>query len=103
MSAPRPLGVWAATALVVGSMIGSGVFLLPAALAPYGAASLLGWGIALAGALLLAATFARLAVQWPHTGGPYAYARRGFGDRAGFAIAWSYWVSIWSGMAAIAV
>ncbi|MCR6495692.1 amino acid permease [Thermomonas sp. S9] len=103
MNPPRPLGVWAATALVVGSMIGSGVFLLPAALAPYGAASLLGWGIALAGALLLAATFARLAVQWPHTGGPYAYARRGFGDRAGFAIAWSYWVSIWSGMAAIAV
>ncbi|MGE4366339.1 amino acid permease [Thermomonas sp.] len=103
MSAARPLGVWAATALVVGSMIGSGVFLLPAALAPYGAASLLGWAIALAGALLLAATFARLAVQWPHTGGPYAYARRGFGDRAGFGVAWSYWVSIWSGMAAIAV
>ncbi len=103
MNPPRPLGLLAATALVVGSMIGSGVFLLPAALAPYGAASLLGWGIALAGALLLAATFARLAVQWPHTGGPYAYARRGFGDRAGFAIAWSYWVSIWSGMAAIAV
>lgn len=103
MNPPRPLGVWAATALVVGSMIGSGVFLLPAALAPYGAASLLGWAVALAGALLLAATFARLAVQWPHTGGPYAYTRRAFGEGAGFAIAWSYWVSIWSGMAAIAV
>ena len=46
----RPLGLWMATALVVGSMIGSGVFLLPAALAPYGAASLIGWGIALTGA-----------------------------------------------------
>jgi len=99
----RPLGMWMATALVVGSMIGSGVFLLPAALAPYGAASLIGWGIALCGALLLAATFARLAVHWPCTGGPYAYVRRSFGDAAGFGIAWSYWISIWSGLAAIAV
>jgi len=99
----RPLGLWMATALVVGSMIGSGVFLLPATLAPYGAASLIGWGIALCGALLLAATFAKLAVHWPCTGGPYAYVRRSFGDVAGFGIAWSYWISIWSGMAAIAV
>lgn len=92
-----------ATALVVGSMIGSGVFLLPAALAPYGAASLVGWAVALCGALLLAATFAKLAVHWPCTGGPYAYVRRSFGDAAGFGIAWSYWISIWSGLAAIAV
>ncbi|HEU4991590.1 MAG TPA: amino acid permease [Luteimonas sp.] len=101
--AARPLGLWMATALVVGSMIGSGVFLLPASLAPYGAASLVGWGITLCGALLLASTFARLAVRWPCTGGPYAYARQAFGDGAGFAIAWSYWISIWSGLAAIAV
>jgi APA family basic amino acid/polyamine antiporter len=92
-----------ATALVVGSMIGSGVFMLPASLAPYGAASLVGWGITLCGALLLASTFARLAVRWPRTGGPYAYARQAFGDAAGFAIAWSYWISIWSGLAAISV
>jgi len=99
----RPLGLWMATALVVGSMIGSGVFMLPASLAPYGAASLVGWGITLCGALLLAATCARLAVRWPCTGGPYAYARMAFGDAAGFGIAWSYWISIWSGLAAIAV
>ena len=43
MNHPRPLGLWSATALVVGSMIGSGVFLLPAALAPYGGVSLIGW------------------------------------------------------------
>jgi hypothetical protein len=102
-AAGKPLGLWMATALVVGSMIGSGVFMLPAALAPYGAASLTGWAIALCGALLLAATFAKLAVHWPCTGGPYAYVRRSFGDVAGFGIAWSYWISIWSGMAAIAV
>lgn len=102
-AAGKPLGLWMATALVVGSMIGSGVFMLPAALAPYGAASLTGWAIALCGALLLAATFAKLAVHWPCTGGPYAYVGRSFGDAAGFGIAWSYWISIWSGMAAIAV
>jgi basic amino acid/polyamine antiporter, APA family len=103
MSATRPLGVFAAIALVVGNMVGSGVFLLPASLAPYGATSLIGWGITLGGALLLALTFAWLAARWPQTGGPYAYARNAFGDTPGFVIAWSYWVSIWCANAAIAV
>ena len=99
----RPLGLWSATALVTGSMIGSGVFLLPSALAPYGAATLIGWAITLCGALLLALTFARLSARWPHSGGPYVYARLAFGDSAGFVIAWSYWISIWCANAAIAV
>ncbi|NUO78175.1 MAG: amino acid permease [Lysobacter sp.] len=99
----RPLGVWSATALVTGSMIGSGVFLLPSALAPYGAATLIGWAITLCGALLLALTFARLSARWPHSGGPYVYARLAFGDSTGFVIAWSYWISIWCANAAIAV
>ncbi len=103
MKTDRPLGLWSATALVVGSMIGSGVFLLPAALAPYGAASLVGWGITLCGALLLALTFARLSARWPRTGGPYAFAREAFGDLPGFAVAWSYWISIWCALAAIAI
>mgnify|MGYP000848784650 CR=1 FL=1 len=102
-SSPRPLGFWSTTALVVGSMIGSGTFLLPAALAPYGAASILGWGITLGGALLLAVTFAQLARRWPQTGGPYVYARNAFGELPGFVIAWSYWISIWCAIAAIAV
>ena len=100
---PRPLGLWSATALVVGSMIGSGVFLLPASLAPYGAASLVGWAITLCGAMLLALTFSRLARRWPHTGGPYVFAREGFGDLPGFIVAWSYWTSTCCGNAAIAV
>ena len=103
MLADRPLGFWSATALVVGSMIGSGVFLLPAALAQYGAASLTGWAITLCGAIVLALTFARLAMRWPQTGGPYVYARNAFGELPGFVVAWSYWVSIWCANAAIAV
>jgi APA family basic amino acid/polyamine antiporter len=102
-AAARPLGLWSATALVVGSMIGSGIFLLPASLAPFGASSLAGWAITLLGALLLALTFSRLAARWPQTGGPYAYAREGFGETSAFVVAWSYWVSIWCGNAAIAV
>ncbi|HEY0504218.1 MAG TPA: amino acid permease, partial [Lysobacter sp.] len=103
MTTARPLGFWSATALVVGSIIGSGAFLLPAALAPFGAASLLGWGITLTGAVLLALTFARLASRWPQTGGPYVYARNAFGELPGFVIAWSYWISIWCATAAISV
>lgn len=103
MTTTRPLGFWSATALVVGSMIGSGAFLLPASLAPFGAASLLGWGITLAGAMMLALTFARLSTRWPQTGGPYVYARNAFGELPGFVIAWSYWISIWCATAAIAV
>ncbi|MBN8801215.1 MAG: hypothetical protein ABS96_11110 [Lysobacteraceae bacterium SCN 69-123] len=99
----RPLGFWSATALVVGSMIGSGTFLLPATLAPYGAATLLGWAITLCGALLLAVTFARLARRWPQTGGPYVFARNAFGELPGFVVAWSYWISMWCAIAAIAV
>lgn len=99
----RPLGLWAAIALVVGNMIGSGVFLLPAALAPYGGVSLIGWAITLCGALLLAFTFARMAMRWPQSGGPYTYAHRAFGDTVGFIVAWSYWISIWCANAAIAV
>ena len=102
-SHPRPLGLWSATALVVGSMIGSGVFLLPASMAQYGGVSLLGWAITLAGALALAWTFARLAMRWPQTGGPYVFARNAFGELPGFLMAWSYWVSIWCGVAAVSV
>jgi APA family basic amino acid/polyamine antiporter len=84
-------------------MIGSGVFLLPATLAPYGAASLIGWGLTLAGALLLALVFSWLAAGITRSGGPYAYAQVAFGDRVGFAVAWSYWICNWTGNAALAV
>ncbi len=92
-----------ATALVVGNMIGSGVFLLPAALAAFGGVSILGWLFTTAGAVLLALLFARLSRILPRAGGPYAYSREGLGEFSGFLVAWGYWVSIWCGNAAIAV
>ncbi len=98
----RGLGLWLATALVIGNMIGSGVFLLPASLAPYGGVSLVGWAFTAVGAFLLAYVFARLAHGYPRTGGPYAYSRRAFGDFIGFQTAWGYWIAAWIGNAAIA-
>ncbi len=98
----RPMGFWMALALVMGSMIGSGVFLLPASLAPLGWNSVFGWIITVAGALCVAAVFGRLSRAIPKAGGPYAYTRAAFGDGAGFAIAWAYWISMWVGNAAIA-
>ncbi|NIM52247.1 MAG: amino acid permease [Gemmatimonadales bacterium] len=91
------------TALVVGNMIGSGVFLLPASLAAFGGISLVGWLLTSTGAVLLASIFARLSRMVPQVGGPYAYTRRGFGDFAGFLVGWGYWISIWAGNAAIAI
>ena len=99
----RGLGLGLATALVVGNMIGSGVFLLPASLAAFGSISLVGWVFTAAGSLLLAWVFARMARGFPRTGGPYAYGRRAFGDFVGFQTAWAYWIAAWIGNVAIAV
>lgn len=99
----RELGLVGATTLVVGSQIGSGVFLLPASLAPFGWGAVVGTLISAAGAMVLAAVFARLAVALPLPGGPFAYARAAFGDAAGFAVGWTYWLMIWVGNAALAV
>jgi amino acid permease len=86
----RTMGLWMATALVVGNMVGSGVFLLPASLAgTTGPISMPAWGCTGAGAILLALVFANLGRALPRTGGPYAYARRAFGDFIGFQTAWA--------------
>jgi APA family basic amino acid/polyamine antiporter len=95
--------MWAVTSLVVGNVIGSSIFVLPALLAPFGGLAIVSWLITSAGALLLALVFARLAAQVPRAGGPYAYTRVAFGDFAGFLIAWGYWIGLWASVAAVAV
>ncbi len=102
MKNTKQLGFWMCLALVVGNMIGSGVFLLPASLAPYGLNSLYGWVLTAVGSLLLASVFAGLARAFP--GQPaYAYVRMAFGNRVGFVVAWGYWVAVWVGNAAVAI
>ncbi|VVN30643.1 arginine-ornithine antiporter [Pseudomonas fluorescens] len=98
--APGKLRLGALVALVVGSMIGGGIFSLPqnmAASADVGAV-LIGWAITAVGMLTLAFVFQTLANRKPHLdGGVYAYAKAGFGDYMGFSSAWGYWISAWLG------
>lgn len=102
-SAAPALGLVACTALVVGNMIGSGVFLLPASLAPFGPMAMVGWVVTSMGALVLAMIFGRLSKVVTKPGGPYAYSQEAFGDFAGFLIAWGYWIALWTGNAGVAV
>ena len=98
----RGIGLISATGLVIGSIIGIGVFTMPAVLASAGTSSLLVLAVVAAGAMLLAVLFGQLTRRVPNSaGGLYAYARYEFGDFAGFVTGWSYWISSWAGDAAI--
>ena len=96
---PRQFGLPAAMALIVGSIIGVGIFNLPTSLAFYGPITLVSVALTTVGALALALLFAALSRRLPADGGPYAYARAAFGNRLGFANAWSYWITAWAGNA----
>ena len=99
----KSLGVAACTAIVVGNMVGSGFYLSPAVVAPYGNLAIVIWIVMGAGAICLGLTFAKLARLAPETGGPYAYTRLAYGDFPGFLIAWGYWISIWASLPVIAI
>lgn len=91
----QKIGFWAVFALVAGSQIGSGVFMQPASLAPYGYYALLGWLISGTGAIALALVFGALCSKFPKTGGPNVYVNEAFGPTAGFFTGWAYWVISW--------
>src|SRR3954451_7584155 len=96
-------GPTVATALIMGSIIGVGIFNLPTSLAGYGPITLLSMALTTVGALALALLFASLPRRIPADGGPYAYSRAAYGNTLGFFNAWSYWITAWAGNAAIAV
>ncbi len=100
------LGLAALTAIVVGSMIGSGIFALPSQMAGSAAAGplLIGWLVTGVGMLMLAFVFQTLATRKPDVdGGVYGYARAGFGNYIGFTSAFGYWMSAWVGNVAYLV
>jgi APA family basic amino acid/polyamine antiporter len=97
----RTLGLPQATALIVGSIIGVGIFNLPYSLAGIGPISIVAMALTTVGALAFALMFAALSRRLPADGGPYAYARVAFGNGIGFTNAWSYWITAWAGNAAI--
>jgi len=99
----KKIGFWSVTSLVVGSQIGSGILLLPASLAPFGAIGLASWGITATGALCLALIFARLCAANPKPGGPHTYVEAAFGRTTAFYAAWTYWVISWMSSAAVLI
>src|ERR1039458_901977 len=96
------MGLTSATGLVVGSIVGTGVFTMPAVLAGAGTMGIVVLGIIAVGAMLLAVLFGQLTKRVPNSdGGLYAYSRHEFGDFAGYLVGWCYWIQAWAGNAAI--
>jgi APA family basic amino acid/polyamine antiporter len=100
---PALIGAWTATALVIGNTIGIGIFLMPAALAPFGLNALIGWLVTAIGCTFLAGVYARLARDYPNPDGPYGYIRATQGGTIAFVSAWCYWVSLWITNATLAI
>ena len=98
---PQTIGIWMTTALVIGTIIGSGIFLLPVSLAPLGANALIGWLVSGVGVLCIAFALAQLS----RLGGDgiQANIEREFGPTVGFLVAWAFWVSNWVAQASVAV
>jgi arginine:ornithine antiporter / lysine permease len=105
-TASSRLGLLPLTALVIGSMVGGGVFSLPQNMAKGASpgAVLIGWLVSGIGMLALVFVYQGLSMRKPDLdAGPYAYARAGFGDFIGFNSAWGYWLSAWIGNVSYAV
>lgn len=98
----RPFGFWTALALVVGGMIGAGIFVLPAQLAPYGATGIAAWIIAIMGAMVLGLVIAGLVEARPDAPGLIALCGEILGPLAGLMIGWNLWISIWASLAVLA-
>lgn len=99
----KKIGFPSTIALVIGSQVGSGIFLLPTILAPFGWYSVFGWIISGTCAIILATVFARLCFWLPRTGGPHVFATEAFGPIIGFFTGWTYWVISWVSTTAVII
>lgn len=99
--AKQTIGIWITTGLVVGSMIGSGIFMLPVALAPLGPNAIAGWAVSICGALTIA--FALALLTRAGDAGIQSFIEQAFGPTVGFLVSWAFWCSCWSAQAAIAI
>ncbi len=92
----KELGFLSLVSIVIGSQVGSGTFVFPSILAPFGSIGLLGWIVSVGGAMLLALVFSELSSKLTKSGGPHVYVTEAFGRTAGFFTAWVYWIISWS-------
>ena len=99
----KKIGFWRGWSIAVGCAIGSGVFMMPTLLAPYGMLGMAGWLVAGGGTLLVALSLSRLVRRIPKIGGPYAYVHEGLGHFAGFLTAWTYWIACIAAVSGIAI
>ncbi|MFZ4099583.1 MAG: amino acid permease [Chlamydiia bacterium] len=97
------MGFWSVLGLVIGSQVGSGVFMSPVSLASYGTLAFLGWAVSGVGAVLLALVFAQLSMRVSRAGGPHTFIKQAFGRRAAFFMAWTYWVISWVSTTAVLI
>lgn len=103
MNEQNKIGLIPATLMVAGNMMGSGVFMLPANLAAIGGVAIFGWLITVIGAVCLALVFSKLTHIYPAAGGPYAYAKKAFGDYIGYQTNLVYWLANVVGNVGLAV
>ncbi|GHU15372.1 amino acid permease [Alphaproteobacteria bacterium] len=99
----KKMGFGAVLAIVFGSQIGSGIFMLPANLAPYGMLGIYSWIFAGLGAILLALVFADLCSRYPKVGGPHVYVKEVFGKLPSFLTGWGYWLVSWISSAVVVI
>jgi APA family basic amino acid/polyamine antiporter len=100
----RGITLVGAVAFVVGNMVGTSIYTLPASLAAeVGPLGIVAWLVAAVGFFFVALVYASLGRRYPRTGGPYVYAREAFGEFIGFQTVWAYWFSATTGNAAIAL
>src|SRR3954462_6574581 len=97
----RRIGFWMTSALVVSTMIGSGIFMLPVSLAPLGANAIVGWIVSSVRALSIAFALARLSRLGGE--GIQANIERQLGRHVAFLVAWAFWASNWTAQAAVAI
>lgn len=97
----QTIGIWITTALVVGTIIGSGIFMLPVSLAPLGRNALIGWLVSGGGALCIVFALAQLSRL--SGDGIQANIERELGPTIAFLVAWAFWVSNWVAQASVAI
>jgi basic amino acid/polyamine antiporter, APA family len=97
----QSIGIVMTTAIVIGTVIGSGIFLLPASLAPLGANALIGWVVSGIGALCIAFSLSRLVRA--EGGGIQSYIEAALGSTAGFVVTFAFWLSAWAAVAATGI